>query len=120
MLYQNGQGSSSRASSAVPRGAHADSETHLEKTISDKGPRAHSRQHGRVSSAGRLSQAADLAKEEEQDKAKIEQLKVSSLYSRCFVCDLIIFESLQRQIEMNNSEILENWDQIAIIKRNIF
>jgi len=53
----------------------------------------------RTSSATRI-QAGDGVREEEQDKSRIEQLK--------------------RQIEMNNVEILDNWEQIAIIKRNIF
>ena len=69
----------------------------------DKGAsqgRAHSRQGGRISSAARLSQTADAQREEELDKTRVEQLN--------------------RQIEMNNAEILDNWDQIAIMKRNIF
>lgn len=78
-------GSSSRASSAIPRGA--DSEAVLDRA-SEK--RAQSRQNGRASSAARLSQAADMQKEDEQDKAKIETLK--------------------HQIEMNNAEIRDNWD----------
>ena len=51
-------------------------------------------------SATRLSHTADLQREEEADKAKVE--------------------ALNRQIEQNNAEILDNWDQIAILKRNIF
>ena len=51
-------------------------------------------------SAARLSHTADLQREEEADKAKVE--------------------ALNRQIEQNNAEILDNWDQIAILKRNIF
>ena len=88
MLNQRA-GSSSRASSAVNR----ESKATMEGTIG----RAQSRQGGRVTSATRL---ADAQKEEEADKARVEQLK--------------------RQIEMNNAEILDNWDQIGIIKRNIF
>lgn len=69
-------GSSSRASSAKPQNANttADSDAHFGAT-GDK--RSFSRGNARVSSATRLSQAIDQQKEEEQDKAKIEQLKVS-------------------------------------------
>lgn len=95
----NTKGGSSRASSAVPRGAAEQNEPMLDRNDSAKG-RAQSRQNGRVSSAARLSQTADAHREEEQDKARVEQLN--------------------RQIEMNNAEILDNWDQIAIMKRNIF
>lgn len=66
----NARGGSSRASSAVPRGAES-SENILER---DRAARAHSRQGGRMSSAARLSQTADALKEEEADKAKVEAL----------------------------------------------
>ena len=92
----NARGGSSRASSAVHRG---ESDQMLERN-DRSGGRSQSRQGGRMPSAARLSHTADLQREEEADKAKVE--------------------ALNRQIEQNNAEILDNWDQIAILKRNIF
>ena len=85
----NTRGGSSRASSAVPRGA-ANEQTEPTLDRHDSKGRAQSRPNGRVSSAARISQTADAQREEDQDKTRVEQLN--------------------RQIEMNNAEILDNWD----------
>lgn len=83
-------GSTSRSNSALNRDSQA--------AHNDNGVRG--RSGARATSANKLNAAADAQREEQQDKGRVEQLK--------------------RQIEMNNAEILDNWDQIGIIKRNIF
>ena len=68
----NARGGSSRASSAVHRGGES-SDPMMERH-ERSAPRAQSRQGGRMPSATRLSQTADVQREEEADKAKVEAL----------------------------------------------
>lgn len=72
MIYQKAN-NSSRASSAVPRGAESDANLERTGTMSRTG--------GRVSSANRINSVAEAAKEDEVDRKKIEELKVSRDYT---------------------------------------
>lgn len=89
-------GGSSRASSAVPRGAAAaESQANLDRTHDSAGVRSHSREGGRLSSASRLN-FRDVNTEEEADTAKIDELK--------------------KKLAMNSSEVMNNWNNISMLK----